>query len=366
MKLRLATYNLNNLFRRPKLLQLAGFSAEAKTVLDDIDQLTALLARDNYTGQTGKDIVALLTRYGFASGKGNPWFDINQAKGKLFSVSKQNGLTLKVAGRGDWIGWVELATEDVDDDSTRNTGRVVAAVQADVLGVVEAESRPALVNFNAQVLKPQHADYAHVALIDGNDPRGIDVGLFSRLPIRSVRSHVDDSYTDTAGHAHTIFSRDCPEYEITLADGRTLWWLANHFKSQGYGTPTSNDARRLKQTTRVREILARFDLKKDLVVVAGDFNADPASASLKPLLSVPRLRDVFDWAGFKNQPRWTYHSGQQQLDYLLVSDPLFAAIKAVGIERRGQLVKNEPHFSTVTGPQNEASDHAAVWADFEL
>ncbi|MBI2516624.1 MAG: endonuclease/exonuclease/phosphatase family protein [Opitutae bacterium] len=366
MKLRIATYNLNNLFRRPKLLQLAGFSAEAKPVLEDIDQLTTLLARDNYTGSTGQAIVALLTKYGFASGKGNPWFDLNQAKGKLFSVSKQKVLSLKVAGRGDWIGWVELTSESVDDEATRNTGRVIAAVQADLLGVVEAESRPALERFNDQVLKPQHGDFPHTLLVDGNDPRGIDVGLYSRHEIRSVRSHVDDSYKDKAGHAHTIFSRDCPEYEIALPGNKTLWWLANHFKSQGYGTPQGNDARRLKQTTRVREILARYDLKKDWVVVAGDFNADPKNASLKPLLAVPRLHDVFDWAGFANQPRWTYHSGKQQLDYLLVSDPVFAAIQAVGIERRGMLVKNEAHFSQVTGPQNEASDHACVWADISL
>lgn len=366
MKIRLATYNLNNLFRRPKLLQLPGFSPVAKAVLTDVDRLTNLLASDDYTGQTGQDIIALLTKYGFASGKGNPWFEINQAKGKLYSVSKQKVLTLKVASRGEWIGWVELKTEEVDDESTRNTGRVVAAVQADILGVVEAENRPALVNFNAQILKTQHADFSHVQLIDGNDPRGIDVGLYCRHEIRSVRSHVDDFYNDTAGRPHTIFSRDCPEYEIVLPGGKTLWWLANHFKSQGYGTPASNDARRLRQTTRVKEILARFDLKKDLVVVAGDFNAAPASASLKPLLTVPRLHDVFDWAGFANQPRWTYHSGKQQLDYLLVSDPLFAAIQAVGIERRGQLLKKEPHFSTVTGPQNEASDHACVWADVEI
>ncbi|MBI3885142.1 MAG: endonuclease/exonuclease/phosphatase family protein [Opitutae bacterium] len=366
MKLRLATYNLNNLFRRPKLLQLAGFSPAAKAVLDDIDRLTTLLARDNYTGTTGQEIVALLTRYGFASGKGNPWFGLNLAKGKLFSVSKQKALSLKVAGRGDWIGWVELKSEDVDDESTRNTGRVIAAVQADILGVVEAESRPALVRFNDQVLKPQHAEYPHAQLVDGNDPRGIDVGLYSRHEIRSVRSHVDDSYKDTAGRAHTIFSRDCPEYEIALPGKKTLWWLANHFKSQGYGTPQSNDARRLRQTARVREILGRYDLKKDWVVVAGDFNADPASASLKPLLTVPHLRDVFEFAGFKQQPRWTYHSGKQQLDYLLGSDPVFAAIQAVGIERRGMLVKNEARFSQVTGPQNEASDHACVWADLAL
>lgn len=363
MKLRIATYNVNNLFRRPKLLQLPGFSAEARPVLNDIDKLTSLLANESYAGQTGKDIVALLTKYGFAAGKTNPWFEINQAKGKLFSVSKQNGLTLKVGGRGDWIGWLDLKMENVDDEATRNTGRVIAAVQADILGVVEAENRPALVNFNRQVLKPQQASFPHTLLVDGNDPRGIDVGIYSRHPIRSVRSHVDDR---APGATSTVFSRDCPEYEITLPGNKTLWLLNNHLKSQGYGTTASNDARRLKQAVRIREILARFDLKKDLVVVCGDMNAKPDSPSLQPLLQTPRLHDVFDAPVFANQSRWTYHSKKQQLDYLLVSDPLFAAIKAVGIERRGMLLKNEPHFSQVTGPQNEASDHACVWAEVEL
>lgn len=366
MKLRLATYNLNNLFRRPRLLQLPGFAAESKPVLADVERLTALLAEENYAGATGQSIIALLTKYGFATGKGNPWFDLNMAKGKLFSVSKTKSLTLKVAGRGEWLGWVELKSEDVNDDATRNTGRVIAALQADILGVVEAENRPALERFNDQVLKPQQARFPRALLVDGNDPRGIDVGLYSRYEIRSVRSHVDDTYSDKTGRARTIFSRDCPEFEIILPGNKSLWWLANHFKSQGYGTPASNDTRRLLQTKRVREILGRYNLKKDWVVVAGDFNAAPTSASLKPLLTTPGLHDVFDWSGFANQPRWTYHGAKQQLDYLMVSTPLFAAIKAVGIERRGLFLKKEPRFPEVTGPQNESSDHAAVWVEVEL
>ncbi|MDP3071873.1 MAG: endonuclease/exonuclease/phosphatase family protein [Opitutaceae bacterium] len=365
MKLRLATYNLNNLFQRPKLLQLPGFSDTARPVLKDIDELSELLARDSYAGATGARIVELLTKYGFASGKGNPWFDVNQAKAKLFSASKGK-LTLKAAGRGFWLGWIELKTEDVDDEATRNTGRVIVAVKPDVLAVVEAESRPALERFNTQVLKPQAAAFPHTLLVDGNDPRGIDVGLYSRFPLRSVRPHIDDTYTGANKKPYPIFSRDCPEYEIELPGGRTLWLLVNHFKSQGYGAPASNDAKRLKQAQRVRAILGRFDLKKDLVAVAGDFNAKPEHASIAPLLATPHLRDVCDAPAFGAAPRWTYHSGKQQLDYLLVSAPLFAAIKAVGIERRGMIVKGVTPFPEVTKEANAASDHAAVWAEVDI
>jgi len=366
MKLRLATYNLNNLFRRPKLLQLPGFSAAARPILQDVDTLSDLLAQDSYAGATGARIVALLTKHGFASGKGNPWFDLNQAKSKLFAASKQKGVTLKAAGRADWLGWVELKAEDVNDDATRNTGRVIAAVRPDVLAVVEAENRPALVRFNEQVLKPQQAAFPHTLLVDGNDPRGIDVGVYSRHQIRGVRSHVDDTYLGKDMKPHRVFSRDCPEYEIALPGGKTLWLLVNHFKSQGYGSQAGNDAKRLRQAERVRAILGRFDLKKDLVAVAGDFNAKPGHASIAPLLATPHLRDVGDAPAFAGQPRWTYYSGKQQLDYLLVSAPLFAAIKAVGIERRGMVGKGVTPFPEVTKEANAASDHAAVWAEIDL
>ena len=49
-------------------------------------------------------------------------------------------------------------------------------------------------------------------LIDGNDDRGIDVGVMTRgdFPITQIRSHVDD--TDAHGE---VFSRDC--LEVTVA-----------------------------------------------------------------------------------------------------------------------------------------------------
>src|SRR5437773_870695 len=72
--------------------------------------------------------------------------------------------------------------------------------------------------------------YPHVMVIDGNDDRGIDVGLMSRFPIGSMRSHVDD-----IENGSLIFSRDCPEYEIALPSGSTLLVLVNHLKSKGFG-----------------------------------------------------------------------------------------------------------------------------------
>ena len=377
MKLRLASFNANNLFQRPKVFQLEGLSVDAAKVLEDVLKLEELLANPSYSGATGKSIISLLKKYDFDNSRLLPekrWFQINEVRGKLFRVKRVGtGTTAKPAielvatGRAEWQGWVELTRESVNTVSTDNTARVIQAVNADVLCMVEVEDRQTLDRFNRLMLAKFKASFDHNLLIDGNDPRGIDVGLLSRFPIRSVRSHIDDL---TPTKRERVFSRDCPEFEIELPDGRTLWLLANHFKSQGYGIQAANDAKRKLQATRVRELLRRFDLTRDLVVVAGDFNDSPTSASLKPLLSTPDLFDVLK-SPLLSGPSWTYHDGRQQIDDLLVSRPLFEQLTSVGVERRGLFHKTNfggkfPHFPEVTDEVTQASDHAAVWAEFEI
>ncbi|PSJ20314.1 endonuclease/exonuclease/phosphatase, partial [Halomonas sp. ND22Bw] len=122
---------------------------------------------------------------------------------------KAGGLEIVAEGRADWVGSLELIPAPVDEEAMRNTARVMIELKADVLAVVEAESRPALAAFNADIVGSLGGTpYSHVMLIDGNDARGIDVGLLtgSEFPIGNMRSHVDDRTVD----AQPIFSRDCP------------------------------------------------------------------------------------------------------------------------------------------------------------
>jgi endonuclease/exonuclease/phosphatase family metal-dependent hydrolase len=369
MKLRLAAYNANNLFQRARLLELEGFSTRARPVLNDIATLSALLERDSYAGAAGQQIVELLVRYDQHLRKDtdkNRWFTINQARGKLFKVPK--GATkpaLTAQGRADWLGWVELKRATTDEAAVQNTARVIQAVNADVLCLVEVEDRVTLARFNDDLLKPLAAAYPHNLLVDGNDERGIDIGLCSRFPIRAVHPHIDDRYQAANGKSYPVFSRDCPEYEVLLPGGKSLWLLGNHFKSKGYGNQADNDRKRRLQAGRVRELLGRFNLKRDLVAVAGDLNDTPASAPLQPLLQdTPDLHDVMR-SPLYSGPQWT-HSGGSRLDYLLVSSALHQRLRAVGVERRGIFKGGNPHFPEVTSPTTQASDHAAVWAEFEV
>ena len=206
-------------------------------------------------------------------------------------------------------------------------------------------------------------------LIDGNDNRGIDVALASRVNYNLIRSHIDDE--DKNGKK--IFSRDCLEIEVVHPDGFSIWLLLNHFKSKGYGSPASNDARRKLQAARVAAMLKDYNLKKDYVVVCGDLNDTPESDPLEPLFSNTSLTDVLALEFSDKADRWTYHyKKNEQIDFILISDALKKRFKGAGVERRGIFNVDKytngaiKPFDTVKKYTDSASDHCAVFADFEF
>jgi endonuclease/exonuclease/phosphatase family metal-dependent hydrolase len=260
----------------------------------------------------------------------------------------------------------------VNQLATQHTAMVTNDVGADVLAVVEADDRPALIKFGEIVFKRIKATpYAHTMLIDGNDDRGIDVALLSRpdYEIVRIRSHVDDR--DDRG---LIFSRDCPEYTVVTPSGERLVLLVNHLKSKGYGSQADSNARRERQAHRIAEIYARLIGEGEAnVVVLGDFNDFPDSPPLAPLLVQTDLLDISSHANFDNGGRpGTYGNGtaRDKIDYILFSPALYDRVTGGGIFRKGAWGgKNGTlweHYPTIKSATQAASDHAAIYADLDL
>lgn len=366
MKLRVATFNMENLFTRPAAMG-DGSGARGQQAIDDHAALNRIAAQEAYSDADKARLVALARTYGFAAAvaPAAALVQLKLIRGRLYSRSAAGVLSVVAGGRADWTGWFELRRDDVRWAATRNTARVIAETRPDILLCIEVEDRPTLLRFNEQVLGGEHGlAYGHVMLIDGNDTRGIDVGLLSRHPVRQVRSHVDDRGADGA----RIFSRDCPEYLIDLPGGRTLVLMPNHFKSKRGGNDPKVREKRLAQAQRVADIATEALRTRSLVLVGGDLNDTPDSRELAPLWAAGFV-DVNTHPSWPTDRPGTYDTGTaaNKIDYLALSPRLRAALVGTGIERRGSYhPRSWAPFDTVRSAADEASDHHLVWADFVL
>jgi len=367
--MRLASFNVENLFDRAVAMNQPTLEA-GKAALEDVAQLDAIFAKTQYTAADKANILQRLSSLGLSkSDEGGKFARLRQNHGKLLKRPKTGQPQVVASGRGSWIGWVELKTDRVDEAATRNAARVIQEIGADILGIVEVDNRIALRRFNDGTLKTVDSPpYRHVMVIDGNDDRGIDVGLLTNFPIGNMRSHVDD----VVG-GQLVFSRDCPEYEIQLPSGKTLLLLINHFKSKGFGGQQESNARRKRQAQRVREIYdSRRAAGMDFVAVLGDFNDTPDSAPLAPLLqNASDLRDVSQSQNFQlDNWQGTYGDTQKdKIDYILLSPELFVRVTKAGVFRKGVWsgkTNNKWQRYDMAGPEQAASDHAAIWAELNV
>lgn len=362
--MKIATFNVENLFQRAKAMNQEDWS-EGQPALDAVARLNRLFQRERYTEPAKREMLELLDAFGqLGPGRPNhPLLRLQKIRGQLFS--RKGGTPQIVAeGRGSWVGWMELKPATIEDEAIKNTARVLADVDADIVTLVEVESRQTLRRFHDEVLFPLlkakgRPGYDYDMVIEGNDARGIDIGLLSRFPIDRMRSHL----TDRSGDSPT-FSRDCPEYYVTLPSGAELVVLPNHLASKG-SDPTGD--RRRVQSAAIAKIYKRIRQTHDLVLVAGDLNDHPEGGSLDRLLNTD-LKDAMSLPFYDGLPG-TYGHGRdtEKLDYLLCSPKLRRAITEVGVNRKGYYAPKKwesyESINSVTKGRYQASDHHCVWAE---
>ena len=380
---RITSFNVENLFARPKAFNPIDWSA-GQAALNAYREVNELFLNTIYSAadkQRIRDLLVVLDIYSVNNAgairrkrtQSPRWAWLRKNKGKFDRQPRNTAQNVEIIvnRRADWIGWVELAKGTNDETSTRMTARVIQDVGADIIGIVEAEDRPSLVRFNNELLRGL---YQHVMLVDGNDERGIDVGIMTRnnIEIESIRSNVDAE--DAVG---PVFSRDCPQYKVHTPNGMVVHVLVNHFKSQsGGGGP-----KRQRQATEVRRIVDGLVAQGQHVVVLGDLNEGPAAAGNQAV----NLRALFD----NNSPLVdsytlpTFQVGNRpgtfnactlrnRLDYILISRSLLPQFAGGGVFRNGlwgsRVTRPDAWitYPEITRSSEQASDHAAVFVDLNI
>jgi hypothetical protein len=101
----------------------------------------------------------------------------------------------------------------------------IKRIDLDVLAIQEAEDIDTL---RAFVRDDLDGLYPQVVLVEGNDPRLIDVGLLSKLPLGAITSW--QTTPDPAAPSRRLFSRDLLQLEVLNATGKARLFV-NHLKS---------------------------------------------------------------------------------------------------------------------------------------
>lgn len=277
-----------------------------------------------------------------------------------------------------------------EDDRTL-TAQALAATRADVCAVQEVENLVTLTTFHNKYLTrwtdrllPTHV------LHEGNDPRGIDVGLMSRLDVVRQVSHADASFA-SLGIAppkgtrpdERVFRRDCLEVDV-VKEGQILTLFVCHFKSMHGGRDKTRHVRD-GEARGVRAIIeARFgDPARENWVILGDFNdyleidgVVDENHGLSALVEGGFATDLAQFAMPDPLMRWSHHfpplKQYTALDHIFLSPRLVDLNQNASIHyiRSGLPWRSTRHkgyrLAGVGWANPKASDHCplAVTIDF--
>ena len=255
----------------------------------------------------------------------------------------------------------------------------IRAIDLDVLCVQEVEDITALREFNDGNIGDgglgRH--YQYVALIEGNDPRFIDVAVLSKRPLGGITSWAHARHPDAPDEP--VFSRDLLEIDVLAADfSRVVLKVFNtHLKSQFVGVggddaaaeTAASDLRRTRQAEMAARIIEKRTSPRTAFLVLGDLNDAPDAATLAPLTQsngfTDGLADVRESRPFADDPeppgaRWThrFRDSAAKTTHFELFDQIW-----IGPALKDQLVGAD--IDRRTKKTKDGSDHDPAWVTLD-
>lgn len=272
----------------------------------------------------------------------------------------------------------------LDGTDRRLTADVLRDADADVVALQEVFDQATLDYFHDHVLLPEGvAPYPYRICLPGNDGRGLDVAVMSRLPMTEVVSHAALTPFDLGlaveshpglgiAPARPIFRRDC----LMVTVGRLTLFLC-HFKAPYPDEEGAWIIRRLEAQAVRRLIERRFaDDANAYWMLIGDLNEPAISPMGKERAIAPLIGDVSVdlLARLPVDDRWTYFdrwSGLYSRPDAVLASPALArdwpgACPKILREGLGREVGAGAgsRLQEVGDHRPHASDHAAILIDF--
>jgi endonuclease/exonuclease/phosphatase family metal-dependent hydrolase len=231
----------------------------------------------------------------------------------------------------------------------------IRRLDADVLALQEVENRGYLKRF-VEAMIPD-LGYEHIVLFEGNDYRGIDVALLSRLPVGPVTSYRHLRFPAPDGHMMS-FRRDLLRVRIEPPGVAPFDVFVVHLKSKRGQESDESLAVRMGEAGQIRRVFdgrlaaepnARF-------VICGDFNDTFDSKPLKTIVGSGSgaLGSFADDLPADNRATYNKEPYRSMIDFILASPAMTKSY------RQGS------HRIIPGSISASGSDHNPVAATFDL
>jgi predicted extracellular nuclease len=243
-----------------------------------------------------------------------------------------------------------VPTQTQYDFKLDKCAQVIAAAAPQIVVLAEVENQAVLDDLATRA----GSQYAYRGLIEGNDPRGIDVGILSTLPIEGQITHFEETFPVEGTQTPLFqFTRDLPEFHVDY-NGQTLVFLAVHFRSK---SGTDGADKRLAEAQRARAIadaIAAADPTAGIFLL-GDFNDMPGSPPVEAVRQkAPPFFDATDLVPIED--RWTFDF-QGALE--LIDHQFTNPVAAAWLDQASVLIDHSATAQT-------ASDHSPVIATYNV
>jgi endonuclease/exonuclease/phosphatase family metal-dependent hydrolase len=310
-----------------------------------------------------------------------------------FRAGKIDGLRQKLTGISEQAHAeaVSRVFNVLSEDDRTLTAQALAATRADICALQEVENLVTLTTFHDKYLSRWSAQpYGQHILFEGNDQRGIDVGVLSRVEIAAKQSHAGLRFADLGitppAKAHRndhVFRRDCLELDVTK-DGQRLTLFVCHFKSMHGGREETRGVRQAEALAVRKLIEARFvDPAAAKWAILGDLNdyleidgVEDLTHGLGPLIADGFAVDLAMACIADPLERWSHHytplSQYTALDHILVSPALAAENVETDVKyiRAGTPWRSQRHkgyrLQGVGWSNPKASDHCPLVASLRF
>src|SRR5262245_39448334 len=119
--MRLATFNVENMFERPAAMNLPSMS-DGKQVLEDFAALNELIANTSSKAAIKTKILSILGHQpGLVTQGVSKFIRLREVRGKLIRRSNGHPPEVAVNRRDEWVGWFELVVDRVNAAAILNT-----------------------------------------------------------------------------------------------------------------------------------------------------------------------------------------------------------------------------------------------------